>query len=212
MLPDDVLVEIFNSYIQLHFRRNRNAWHALVHVCWRWRSLVFASPRRLNLHLDYRGHRPMLQALDTWPILPVILTSTPTQPFHMKWGQRWDNMVSALESEHHNRICEIYIDNMTNYCWGRFAAAMQKPFPELTYLEVLLYGDVPVLPASFLGGSAPRLRELKLRSIPFPSIPKLLLSANDLVTLSLWDIPNFGYISPDAMATALTVMTRLESL
>src|SRR5712675_2255788 len=89
---------------------------------------------------------------------------------------------------------------------------MQKPFPELTHLEVLLYGDVPVLPASFLGGSAPRLRELKLRSIPFPSIPKLLLSANDLVTLSLWDIPNFGYISPDAMATALTVMTRLESL
>jgi len=71
---------------------------------------------------------------------------------------------------------------------------------------------VRVLPNSFLGGSIPRLRELSLGSISFPSIPKLLLSANRLVTLSLWDIPDSGYFSPDAMATALTAMTRLEYL
>ena len=121
-------------------------------------------------------------------------------------------MVAALESEHSNRICEIYIDDMTNSRWERFAAAMQKPFPELTHLEVWTPDVVPVLPDSFLGGSAPRLRTLKLRRIPFPSIPKLLLSANGLVKLYLWDIPDSGYFSPDAMATALTVMTRLESL
>jgi len=90
---------------------------------------------------------------------------------------------------------------------------MQKPFLELTHLQVSVDGDlVPLLPDSFLGGSAPHLRTLVLRSIPFPSIPKLLLSAHGLVTLSLWDIPDSGYFSPDAMATALTVMTRLESL
>jgi len=71
---------------------------------------------------------------------------------------------------------------------------------------------VSVLPDSFLGGSAPHLRELKMRSIPFPSIPKLLLSADRLVTLNLKRIPHSGYFSPDAMATALTAMTRLESL
>jgi len=43
-------------------------------------------------------------------------------------------------------------------------------------------------------------------------MPKLLLSAKSLVTLSLWEIPDSGYISPDAMATALTVMTILETL
>jgi len=63
-----------------------------------------------------------------------------------------------------------------------------------------------------LGGSAPRLRTLVLRSIPFPSMPKLLLSANGLVTLTLVDIPDSGYTPPDAMANALTVMTRLETL
>jgi len=210
VLPDDVLVEIYNFYIQLHFPRNRNTWHALVHVCRRWRSLVFASPRRLNIRLEYRGHQPMLQALDPWPILPVILTSSLTAPFFDQW---WDNTVAALESEHYNRICEIYIDDMTNSRWDRFAAAMQKPFPELTHLRVWICRSVvPILPDSFLGRSAPRLRQLILRSAPFPSIPKLLLSASGLVMLSLTDIPDSGYFSPNAMATALTAMTRLEIL
>ena len=91
-------------------------------------------------------------------------------------------MVAALESEHSNRICEIYIE-MTNSRWERFTEAMQKPFPELTHLQVWTHDVVPVLPDSFLGGSAPRLRTLELESIPFPSIPKLLLSANRLVKL-----------------------------
>jgi len=188
------------------------AWHTLVHVCRRWRYLVFASPRRLNLRLEYRGRRPMSKVLDTWPILPVILIST----VQIRPGdQQWDNTVAALESEHCNRISEIHITDMKIMgCWERFAAAMQKPFPELTLLEVFVYGGqvVPVLPDSFLSGSAPRLRELRLRSIPFPSMPKLLLSANGLVTLTIWDIPDSGYLSPDAMATALTVMTTLETL
>jgi len=92
---------------------------------------------------------------------------------------------------------------------------MQKPFPELTRLAVtvnIYQGVVSGLPDSFLGRSAPRLQELRLGNIPFPSVPKLLSSANGLVTLSLMDIPDSGYISPDALATALSVMTRLEFL
>jgi hypothetical protein len=63
-----------------------------------------------------------------------------------------------------------------------------------------------------LGGSAPHLQELALGGLSFPSMTKLLLSANSLVTLILLDIPDSGYISPNAMATALAVMTRLETL
>src|SRR5712672_1085854 len=132
---------------------------------------------------------------------------------HPKSGRRWNNIVAALESEHYNRICEIHIFYPTNSRFQRFSAAMQKPFPELTRLEVVRNGDVmPVLPDSFLGESAPRLRDLRLQGISFPSMPKLLLSANGLVTLDLWDIPDSGYFSPDALATALAVMTRLETL
>jgi len=218
VLPDDVLVEIF-FYVNIRGGVIPNPWHALVHVCRRWRYIVFASPLRLNLQLEYGGHRPMSEVLDVWPVLPVKLISgveiLPSGLPHPRSDQRWNNIVAALESEHYdvNRICEINITNMTKSRWRRFAAAMQKPFPELTHLEVSGYlGLVPVLPDSFLGGSAPRLQYFSLGGIPFPSIPKLLLSANGLVTLTLDHIPDSGYISPDVMATVLTVMTRLESL
>src|SRR5712671_378144 len=219
MLPDNVLLQVF-FYVTIYDWpgiTRRHEWYTIVHVCPRWRYVVFSSPRRLNLRLQYEGHRPMLEVLDVWPVLPVTLTSDTDVRFNPPHtNQRWDNMVAALESEHYNRISEIQIFDMTNLRWERFAAAMQKPFPELTHLDVIMdHGDLvpaPALPDSFLGGSAPRLRHLWFRSIPFPSISKLLLSANGLVTLSLEDIPDSGYISPDAMTTALTVMTSLETL
>jgi len=162
----------------------------------------------------------MSEVLDAWPVLPVSLISRVEYLYgsvlHPKSDQRWDNVVAALESQHCNRIREIYISDITNSRWESLSAAMQKPFPELTRLEVgVNYWDrdlVPVFPDSFLGGSAPRLRQLSFGGVPFPSIPKLLLSATGLVALTLRDIPDSGYISPDAIATALTVMTKLEIL
>src|SRR5712671_2299282 len=214
MLPDDVLVEIFFYVNNWDIPDLRSSWHVLVHVCRRWRSVVFASPRRLNLRLEYEGHRPISEMLDLWPVLPVtLLSSLSVLPTY----QRWDNLVAALESEHYNCIREIHIHDMLKPHWERLLASTRKPFPELTHLELsvalLLDSNVLlVLPDSFLGGCAPRLQTLSLDSIPFPPIPKLLLSANGLVTLSIRNIPHSGYISPDAMATALTVMTKLESL
>jgi len=95
----------------------------------------------------------------------------------------------------------------------RFAAAMKNPFPTLTYLRLSSRDDnAPVLPDSFLGGSAPRLQTLRLYGISFPAIPNLLSSAHDLVDLRLLDIPHSGYISPEAMVTCLSALTRLEEL
>src|SRR5258708_30125390 len=91
-----------------------------------------------------------------------------------------------------------------------------QPFPELTALALdlqHLLSDVPVVPDSFLGGSAPRLRLLIFKDIPFPGLQKLLLSATHLVQLHLWDIiPHSGYISPEEMVTCLSVLTSLETL
>jgi hypothetical protein len=56
-LPDDVLLEIFDFYFPVlgyqyfHTKRIVESWQSLVHVCRRWRCLVFGSPRRLNLRL-----------------------------------------------------------------------------------------------------------------------------------------------------------------
>src|SRR5712671_1215278 len=106
MLPDDVLVEIFNFYVHFYgppWTTSQKVWQILVHVCRRWRYLVLASPRHLNLGLVYTGHGHMLEVLDAWPVLPVILRSNNILPNglrHPKSDQRWNNMVAALESEH----------------------------------------------------------------------------------------------------------------
>jgi len=216
ILPDNVLVEIF-FYVNIvttfdwdpewDWRPAENPWLALVHVCRRWRYLVLASPRRLNLRLEYGGHGSISEVLGGWSVLPIIVKDQLGE-----LDERRDNVVAALESEHYNRICGIEIITFAKSRWERFTSAMQKPFPELTHLQVAAYPYAePVLPDSFLGGSAPRLQNLLLERIPFPSLPKLLLSSNGLVKLSLFGIPDSGYFSPDAMATAMTVMTRLES-
>jgi hypothetical protein len=91
---------------------------------------------------------------------------------------------------------------------------IDKPFPELTSLELSSsqQRNVPVLPGSFLGGSAPRLRLLNLEGIPYPSIGHLLLSTTNLVRLSLRRIPHSGYISPEIIVPCLSALVRLESL
>jgi hypothetical protein len=93
---------------------------------------------------------------------------------------------------------------------------VQQPLPELTLLMLRCeddpYGRALDVPTSFLGGSAPRLQELRLYHVSFPALPKLLLSATHLVHLSLANIPHSGYISPEVMATCLSVLTRLETL
>jgi hypothetical protein len=90
---------------------------------------------------------------------------------------------------------------------------MHVPFPELTHLQLILDGKtVPVIPDSFLDGSAPLLRHFKLSGIPFPGLPNLLLSATHLIDLRLWNIPHSGYFSPEAIVALLSVLSSLEWL
>jgi hypothetical protein len=141
--------------------------------------------------------------LDVWPALPIVIKVINVD----LW--RLDDIISTLE--HNDRIYELNIPEALASQLNRILPAMQQSFPALTRLE-LGCGDetTPVQPDSFLGGSAPRLQYLILDRIPFPGLSKLLLSATRLVALEIWMIPLYGYISPAALVTALTVLTRLE--
>jgi hypothetical protein len=122
-----------------------------------------------------------------------------------------DNISAVLE--HSDRVDEISLIDIDSSSLEKLLAVMQEPFPELTYLRLKSFDEmVPVLPSSFLGGSAPRLRFLGLDGVPFPGLPKLLLSTTHLVYLQLENIPHSGYISPEALPTALSTLTSLESL
>jgi hypothetical protein len=204
-LPEDVLLEIFDfcraTKVNDPWAWPR-MWQTLVRVCQIWRYVVFASPNRLNLRLLCTDITPVRETLDVWPPLPIeILSDT---------SNGGDNVIAALEQ--HDRVCRIWLD-LTGSPVERLATVMQDPFPALESLQLWSADEtVPVLPQMFLGGSVPRLQSLVLDNIPVPTLPKLLLSSNDLVTLRLRRIPNTGYISPEAMFTGLSTLTRLESL
>lgn len=206
ILPDNVLLHVFdfdrvNDYPYLWW-----PWHRLVHVCQRWRSVVFASPLFLGLAL-YCSPGKRVELLDIWPPLPIIIQNGINWPFPDDYG-----IDAALMQ--HDRVCEIHLFSLRSSLLQRLASVMKGQLPALRLLR-LDFGDdspSPALPDTFLGGSSPRLETLELYSIPFPTLPKLLLSATDLVHLSIRSIPHTGYISPEAMIRCLAALANLESL
>jgi hypothetical protein len=214
MLPDEVLLEVFD-YHRLdaldYSLFGPWEWHRLAHVCQRWRSLIFASPRRLDLRLVYTYKRPVGKTLDCWPALPIALWYPRLVLWRPLAAADEDNVISALK--YSDRIREINL-TMTSSLLEKLIALVQEPFPALEYLRMgsqEMLGSV-VLPNDFLGGFAPRLRHIDLSGTAFPSLPRLLLSTRDLVSLQLDEIPDTGYFSPDALATGLGATPQLRSL
>ena len=209
MLPDDVLLKIFDFYVNedqdKYFKIYIEKWQRLVHVCRRWRRVVFGSPHRLNLRLVCTSKTHARDTLDVWPSLPLLIQDYgyPTKDV--------DEILAVLERS--DRVVGIHLSSDNGSNLEIVLAAMQVPFPELTDLAVILdHGMVSSLPDSFLGGSAPRLQTLQLDLIPFPGLPKLLLSATHLVHLHLSNIPHSGYISPEAIVAVLSTLTSLDHL
>jgi hypothetical protein len=207
VLPDDVLLDIFDFCLdqlpEESVLDRTTTWQTLVHVCPRWRDIVFQSPRRLDLQILCTFGTHVGEMLDIWPALPLIMW---VRSRSWEWGLQ--NIFAALE--HRDRISSISVDLTSN---SALEALLPGPFPALTSLH-LVSSDwrTPAVTASFLRGPTPHLRHLCLAAIPFPTLPTLLLSSTNLVTLTLRNVPYSGYISPEAMATCLFALIKLERL
>jgi hypothetical protein len=145
--------------------------------------------------------------LDIWPTLPLIVCGSKDYSTRSRCV---DNIVAVLK--YRDRVCQIDLSIFETLEWEAYLAAMQQPFPELTDLRLRGNDEPLVVPDSFLGGFVPCLEVVKLEDIPFPGLPKLLLSATHLVHLHLQNIPHSGYFSPDAIGAALSTLTSLEYL
>ena len=155
-------------------------------------------------------NRRLLKTLDIWPSLPIIV--------HVDDGEICQSpgvtdIVSMLKR--YDRVCKVIIDNVSNLLLEELAT-VNEPFPALIELELVSImvdplAHAPRLSHSSLGGSFPRLRSLTLCGISIRAIGNLLLSTRDLVTLTLGCCPPSGYISPEAMVTILSELTKLES-
>jgi hypothetical protein len=114
------------------------------------------------------------EKLHVWPDLPIVVGQYDPPTCGV------DSVLAALG--HKDRVCEIVLKHISSPLWENALAAMQVPLPALTRLD-LVSGDetMPIVPDSFLEGSAPRLRSLNMTRIPFPGLPRLLSYATDLV-------------------------------
>jgi hypothetical protein len=170
ILPDDVLLEIFDFCLATYYsypRGETEVWQSLVHVCQRWRSIVFGSPRRLHLRLfcATETRTRMRDTLDIWPALPLVIQGIAANP------EESDNIVAVLERS--DRVYEIYVKFQSSH-FQDVLKVLQKPFPELTTLHLVSCIAAIVVPDSILSRSAPHLRRLTLDGIPFPGLSKLL--------------------------------------
>ena len=215
VLPDNALLEIFAfclvEELEPHLTWSHvQTWNTLVHVCPRWRTIIFASPRRLDLRIRCTARTPVKEMLDIWPALPLVIWRKPGV-YALSQEEDADNIAAALE--HNDRVCQIVLDYLPGSLLERLATVIQESFPALTHLQISVMDmSKPVVPEAFLGGSAQHLRLCILRGVAIPGIQKLLLSAGGLVTLHLWNVPHSGYVSPEAMVTCLYPMHNLEDL
>jgi hypothetical protein len=211
MLPDDVLLEIFDFYRKYVFRRFVCfvwPWHRPVHVCRRWRQLIFDSPRRLNLEILCTEKNTSRERLCIWPAFPIVIR--PSLILRSLGPEGEENVIAALG--HPDRVCYVTL-RATHSELKKVVRLMQKPFPVLTHLTIFSSSsNGPVVPSGLLGGSAPRLKEFALSYVPFPALPTFLISTSNLVTLYLSGIPPTGYIPPEAMAVGLAPLTKLKAL
>ena len=180
-------------------------WRQLMHVCRRWRQIIFQSPRRLNLQILCTSRNRFKKSLGIWPDFPIAIRY---RGFCLDLiGQ--DDVIAALE--HRDRVFCIEL-NITGSQLENMATVLYKPFPVLTHLDISSEDGNLDLPGGFLGGSAPCLEQITLSCTSFPAFPTLLLSTKNLVKLKLYSVPPTHYISPGAMVACLAEWPKLNTL
>ncbi|KAH9010356.1 hypothetical protein EDB83DRAFT_426995 [Lactarius deliciosus] len=199
----DVLLNVFHHYLDAAPR----AWHTLTYVCRRWRQIMHTSPLGLNLRLYFTPGTPVLNALDCWLTLPIILQYGGVPNLDPQAPEDDDNIMAALKQS--GRVNSIRL-TVTNSLLGKLSA-ISEPFSELEELVILSQDNMQLsLPNTFRWG--PRLRILHSTRIAFPSLPQLLSPSQNIVDIQLHEIPSAGYFSPEAFANALSGMTNLRIL
>jgi len=213
VLSDDDLLYIFNLYRRElnDYDKNTWPWHTLVHTCQRWRHVIFAWPRHLDLRLHCKSKTAAAKAQDIWPTLPIVIHSRPDE---LHPDDR-DDIIDALEHCHRDQIVQITLLHLTRSQIERCAAWMNQPFPVMKSLVLGCYppcsDDTSVITDAFLGGSAPRLQNVELSGFPVLTL-NFLSSSPNIVSLCLEDIRGRGaaHISPGQVATCMSMLKKLE--
>jgi hypothetical protein len=188
-LPDEVLLEIFDSYRQgtgfyNHRWKEKYAWFNLTHVCRKWRAVMSASSSRLDLGITVGPKKPgHIETILSGP-WPIVIDYKRTQEY-ITGSALW-RLRAALR--HHDRVREISFEG-SSASFGKFFKATNRPFPVLENLSLhFRTGDEVKLPDTFLRGpdlSVSHLRRLRLNHVSLTSASGFLSSVTALTHLYL---------------------------
>ena len=159
------------------------------------------TPRCLDLQLCCTTKTPSRETLDVWPALPLLIQANVSET-------SLDDVVAVLKHTPTLQIENKSLDNNAGVVPE--LASLYTSYENLSYrLETLpnsFFRCTSICPTS--AGQ----RFLALVAVPYPGLPKLLLSAAvHLVNPQLQGIPHSGYILSEAMAICLSMLTGLES-
>jgi hypothetical protein len=178
-----------------------------VHICRKWRRIIFASQRALRLRLFCTHGTPVRNTLDWWPALPIVVEYGGSPTLDPPAPEDEDDIVAALEQS--DRVSSIGLTITTSLL--EKLSAIEGPFSELEDLFLLPPDSLRLtLPSAFWWGT--RLRSLHLTRITLIELPQLLYSSRELVDLQLHEVLSPWLFSPKALTDALGGMAQLRSL
>jgi hypothetical protein len=224
-LPDEVLLEIFDSFRQGvdpydQKWKKEHLWLNLAHACAKWRAVVFASINRLDLSITVGPEKPgHIKTILSSP-LPLSLDYRRTPDC------QWEEDIAGITGsalwrmrtvlKHHtDRVREITFEGEWA-SFNKFFKMTNCTFSMLESLSLTFFSHVPNIPATFLRGpdlsDLHHLRRLSVKSIAFVAIFDFLLSATALTHLTLVVDTPFGVIPETSILACLQVMPCLLSL
>ena len=182
-------------------------WFRLVHVCQRWRNVIFGSPSYLALSLVCTYGTPIADMLEHSPRLPLVIDYS--DEYRDLTAEDGKGAILALKQ--HDRVRGIRLCVPTTTLQG-LIMAMDEEYPILEYLIIeRQYGDCSILEFSKTL-QTPHLRLLSLVGFALPIESRLLTTAVRLITLCLTMTGSSTYPHPNTLLQWLSFMPQLETL
>ena len=182
-------------------------WHKLVHVCHRWRTLIFGSTRYLGLCLVCTYSTPVANMLGHSPPLPLVIDF-----FNAKRDITADEEGIMFALRQRDRVSRIRL-RMSASKLQKLAMAIDEEYPILEYLIMrplkVDKSSALILPEAL---QAPRLRHLMLRGFVLPIRSQLLTNCASIATLSLCITHRDAYFQPNTLLRWISFMPQLETL
>ena len=206
-ISDKVLLKIFRYFLDVSPRH----WPRLVHTCHKWRDIVFASHRTLQLRLFCTYGTPVQKTLYCWPPALRIVMEYGGSPGLDPPAPEDENNIMALLLEQSFRVTSISLTITSSLL--KKLSAIECPLFEVENLNLLSESPVSVpliLLRIFCLG--PRLSCLRLSRIALPAFLPLLHTSRNLEDLQLHDVLAPWPISPAKFTDFLSGMAQLRSL